>query len=75
MDLEEFEKALRAHDWFYNMADDSGAYMRGSKRHAELVYEATVRGPEYMRLFNKIEMERFHNCGLPIKNPTFPEVK
>jgi hypothetical protein len=58
MRLEDFEKALSTHDWYFNMSDDHSVYMRGDRAARQLNDELIALtglgfGKEAQELFNK----------------------
>ena len=52
MTLEEFEKELIAHDWWYEMSEDSGVHKRGLINYNRLV-EISKESPEHALLFTQ----------------------
>jgi hypothetical protein len=47
--LNEYEKLLNVHDWYYMMSDDQYVYTRGAHKQSELKAMATT--PEMKEMF------------------------
>lgn len=56
---EEFRKILKKHDWFYNMSDDPGVWMRGNKERTE-IENLTKDNPNFAKIY-KEEGDRIFN--------------
>jgi hypothetical protein len=46
MTIEEYEKELKTHDWYYNYSDDHSVYCSGSYNDQRLYYTAKDNGWE-----------------------------
>ena len=51
-DGEEYMQALASHDWYYQMADDYGAYNRGAASWARICELAKTHDPDHRILNN-----------------------
>lgn len=51
MELQEFDKLLASHDWYYSYSDDINVYRRGQTQYEKLVQEAKV-SDKHQQLFD-----------------------
>ena len=50
MDLAEYYKSLKNHDWYYNYSDDHGVWSKGSREYARLQAIAQ-ENPTLLRMY------------------------
>jgi hypothetical protein len=53
MTLEQFEKELKVHDWYYQMSDSIKVWDKGTNNELRLKKLARDLGQEYIDLFDK----------------------
>ena len=55
--LNQLERQLRAHDWFFSMSDDYLTYIQGREESIRLARQAKAFGQEGLDLYNRIKTE------------------
>ena len=58
IDLKQYEKKLKAHDWYYQYSDDHGVWRAGKAAHDALWAEAK-QSPEHLKLYQA--MRKLHS--------------
>lgn len=76
MNIEDYKKALKSHDWFYSFSDDGRVFRNGESENSRLLGIAKANGAAFQREFNLEYAKYFHGKSFgpgPHKFP-FPEV-
>lgn len=75
MTLEEYQKLLQHHDWYYYFSDDHRVWLRGEEASARIVALAKAGPDDFKRAYNEAHARHFNNedFGKSYKIP-FPEV-
>jgi len=58
MDIKDYDKRLRNHDWYFTWSDDYSVYSRGDRDRKELI-RITEESPAHAELFNAYNMHYF----------------
>jgi len=53
MTIQEYKKALHAHDWHYNYSDDHGIWQKGEREASTLSHIAKTYGEEFKQEYDK----------------------
>jgi hypothetical protein len=51
MNLQDFDKLLRSHDWYYQYSDDHRVYLAGERQH-DAIRRASKESPDHLKLFD-----------------------
>ena len=57
--MDQLEQLLKAHDWFYQYADDNRKWKRGSEQRARIMTMVKELGPEADKLFTQYHQQKF----------------
>ena len=68
--LQEFDKKLRYHDWYYNFSDD-GSVWRAGERAQEEIQRISKESPQHLELFES--WSKYFFSGENWNKPKFTE--
>ena len=76
MTLEEYQKLLDHHDWYYDFSDDLSVWRRGEASSAETIELAKTGPDDFKRAYNEAHARNFKVGYFVIGHyePPFPEV-
>lgn len=68
MDLNDYEIALRNHDWYFYFSDDHRVYSAGEQSSGRLLSIAQTGADAFKRLYNKYHAKHFDTPSFVTKD-------